>query len=514
MKDLALVRQLSSVLLLFALTVPALSLMSGSYSYGFFGGKEETSTTDTSNPKDPETTGTDTNNTERPQAQIQTVSTLKKAMSAAMVEGMITDRTAISLTSRLEDYQRLTAGITEITQEEEERLVQSDDYDSQTMKFVKGKVLASQYASGTQTVLSYSKKGNSLDASYVTVCTPITKEQPTLAPYMGYLLLYSENGTKVTLCNSWGEVLAENIADYQPYYARDKKNRPVFTDGESYYYFDESSATMVEISHSSIRSELFYDYPATPYAESGYEAVRVDNDTYGTYYNTATGSYRLGYYYKTYNFSEGYAVVILQQENDVRILNTSGKIIFSPAIWYYFQTGRTEGQLMYVDDHYRAPETYGIESIGCTGFDHGWLRIRIVSTSDIYSTAYGRVVQDKYFLINAKREFFTVPDGYEIAGYSDGVLLLEKDGLYGYYSINGYWIAQPIYDYAQPFIQGVAVVGFEDGTKGMIDTEGNIVLPFVFTSLSNLSSGVVTGYVESVGWETYYLIQNEQAETE
>jgi hypothetical protein len=60
----------------------------------------------------------------------------------------------------------------------------------------------------------------------------------------------------------------------------------------------------------------------------------------------------------------------------------------------------------------------------------------------------------------------------------------------------------------------VAVLGFEDGTKGMIDTEGNIVLPFVFTSLSNLSSGVVTGYVESVGWETYYLIQNEQAETE
>ena len=110
-------------------------------------------------------------------------------------------------------------------------------------------------------------------------------------------------------------------------------------------------------------------------------------------------------------------------------------------------------------------------------------------------------------LMNTDGEFFDIPTGYTLAGYSDGVLLLEKDGLYGYYTIDEKWIAQPIYTYARPFIQGLAVVGYENGTVGMIDTKGNIVLPFVYTSIEDVSSGLIVTYCEGIGYETYELVK-------
>ena len=128
------------------------------------------------------------------------------------------------------------------------------------------------------------------------------------------------------------------------------------------------------------------------------------------------------------------------------------------------------------------------------------------------NNSYGTIAQDIDRLINIDGEYFDIPEGYTLEGYSNGVLLLSKDGLYGYYSINEYWIAQPIYDYARPFVQGLAVVGFENGTVGMIDTEGNIVMPFVFTSISDVSSGIISAYIEGVGWNIYSLCAKEKAE--
>ena len=64
-----------------------------------------------------------------------------------------------------------------------------------------------------------------------------------------------------------------------------------------------------------------------------------------------------------------------------------------------------------------------------------------------------------------------------------------------------------------PFVQGLAVLGYEDGTVGMIDTRGNIVMPFVYTSLSLPSSGVITAFCEGIGWETYYMVRSTE-ETE
>ena len=139
--------------------------------------------------------------------------------------------------------------------------------------------------------------------------------------------------------------------------------------------------------------------------------------------------------------------------------------------------------------------------------EYGYLRmrLRLVGRSN---SVYGQVVADEERLVNVNTgKYFTIPDGYTLEGYSDGTLLLSRNGRYGYYSIEGHWIAQPIYTYAQPFVQGLAVVGHENGTRGMIDREGNIVLPFAFTYVSNVSSGLVSAYSESGGWEIFKVLE-------
>ena len=97
--------------------------------------------------------------------------------------------------------------------------------------------------------------------------------------------------------------------------------------------------------------------------------------------------------------------------------------------------------------------------------------------------------------------------GYSLAGYSEGILLLERDGLYGLYSCTGEWIAQPIYPQAKPFIGGLAELMTDDGRWGMIDTAGNIVLPFTYDAISQVSSGVVACFREETGWAVLRIMQ-------
>jgi hypothetical protein len=96
-----------------------------------------------------------------------------------------------------------------------------------------------------------------------------------------------------------------------------------------------------------------------------------------------------------------------------------------------------------------------------------------------------------------------IPEGYNLVSYSDSILLVERNGRYGYYHRDGYWVAQPIYTYAAPFIEGLAVLGYEDGSKGVIDTSGNIVIPFHYTTISNASTGVFACYSEATGWKVF-----------
>ena len=134
-------------------------------------------------------------------------------------------------------------------------------------------------------------------------------------------------------------------------------------------------------------------------------------------------------------------------------------------------------------------------------FNDGLIRMRVVEIRphkpDIYEDDYEVIVN------TSGKTVSVVPEGYTIVSYSDSVFLVERDGRYGYYHRDGYWVLQPIYTYAAPFIEGLAVVGYEDGVKGVVDTTGTIVIPFSFTSISNASTGLFACFSEQDGWKVY-----------
>lgn len=316
--------------------------------------------------------------------------------------------------------------------------------------------------------------------------------------------------TVLSLYDRNGNLLIDDLGTKEPYYARDYSNRPVFIDEEGKLYsFDGTKFRNVD--RGDLRSNLFYDYPAVPlgayrgvyeahYSEKlgGYHYINYKNG--GTIYSSK--------YFKAFNYSsEGIALVVSAEDNKVMLINRSRTQVIKPSYqWYVFYQDPVTGRKQYARDFYAFPDTLGIESIGCAGFDQGWIRIRIQAI-DMVTGNRNLVIRDDYFLMNTKGKLFDIPAGYTLEGYSDGVLLLSKDGLYGYYSLEGDWIAQPIYSYARPFVQGLAVLGSEDGTVGMIDTKGNIVLPFVYTSIEDISSGLIVTYCEGIGYETYELVE-------
>ena len=60
---------------------------------------------------------------------------------------------------------------------------------------------------------------------------------------------------------------------------------------------------------------------------------------------------------------------------------------------------------------------------------------------------------------------------------------------------------------AKPFVGGLAQLMTDDGRWGMIDTAGNIVLPFTYDSISQNSSGVIACYREETGWSVLRVMQ-------
>lgn len=486
---------------------------------------------------------------------------LSKAFNADVIEGYTTDRTKLSIAERVAAYNKL-AGIIET--DTERALVTYQSYTSDSHKLVKGVSIEGDYTDGIETVIRYTKQHSSEDGSYLTVATEYTIDRQKVQPYMGYLLLshvelreivlppaqpevpetpdiptlpelpqvpgdpevalpdLPEGGetstassepqivtqpvTVLTLCDSYGNVIIEDIGDKTPYYARDNQNRPVFSDEEGKLYAFDGEA-FDEIKAVDLRVWLSYDYPAYPLGlYHDYEAEYNPETGVYRYKDHSNGSTKISTdYFKAFNFTEnGLAVVVSEEDNALQVINRSKRIQFKAGGRYSYPTG-VPGHNLSARNAFRMPDTFGIESIGTAGYDNGWLRIRVQALSQM-SNSYGTVINDWYALVDAEGNYFDIPEGYTLEGYSDGVLLLAKDGLYGYYSIEGKWITQPIFTYARPFIQGLAVVGSETGTVGMIDTDGNIVLPFVYTSLSDLSSGVITAYCEGIGWETYYLV--------
>ena len=200
-------------------------------------------------------------------------------------------------------------------------------------------------------------------------------------------------------------------------------------------------------------------------------------------------------YKEAYNFSEHYAAVVYP-DNVLLFINEYGKIDY----YLYRETNYRNPNGRRAFSIYAAPVLRGIDSVGSFYFDKGYVRIRQLDTDKIYGNP-DWIVGEYDYLIDDYGRKFKIPADYDLIAYSDGVLLLERDGLYGYYSIEGKWIAQPIFTFARPFAEGLGVIGFKNGIKGVIDIEGNVVLPFEYTEISQVSTGIIAAYNGS--WNFY-----------
>jgi len=228
-------------------------------------------------------------------------------------------------------------------------------------------------------------------------------------------------------------------------------------------------------------------------------------------------------YTMAYNFNEKYATVFMDIDwsyehdvkneegktekktfdvttNEMRIINEKGEVMFDAKKNYYSPEFKWTSHERFV-----APLYNGIQSIGSYYFDHGLMRIRIQTYDCYYYSEFDtiKIVTDEDVLIYPNGERFNIPNGYTLISYSDGILLLEKDGKYGFMNYMGNWIRDPEYPDAGPFIEGVAVLQSKEGNYGVVNTDGEIVIPFIYDYVSNISSGTIVAYSDNTGWTVY-----------
>ncbi len=205
-------------------------------------------------------------------------------------------------------------------------------------------------------------------------------------------------------------------------------------------------------------------------------------------------------YKAVYTFSDNGLAAVVSYNGNLLFINEQGKTVIDPYGKIVYLAERDNRQSF---DGYYPADTKLPENLGMYYFDHGLVRVRRKLMDNYFKK---RTATDSDYLIDKNGTHFHIPENYRLIAYSDGVLTLEKNGLYGYYSYKGYWIAQPIYTVCKPFVGGLGVIGFAGGASAMIDTSGNIVIPFVFDYISQPSGGVVMAYSKTGGWKEFIIL--------
>lgn len=295
------------------------------------------------------------------------------------------------------------------------------------------------------------------------------------------------------------------------------KGNPVTEEVKAYYSLSDAGYFTPSQYKDSLESRgLYFNYPS--YYGIPDSNISLFGETYDKYHLNIDGElkmdHKIDWSYKrygnalneekfeqAYNFRGGLACVYKEgyyQDGGMYFINASGNRAFNTLRKY-----NNENSDRYVIENYMPPITRGPESIGYFYYENGLVRARF-ETIDYWNYDKNNRIQvysSEEVLINTKGERFPLPVGYNLKAYSDGMILLEKDGLYGFMDYTGAWIAEPIYSYAEAFCEGLAVLKTRDGRFGMIDTAGNIVLPFAYSHISSCSDGLVVCYSDTNGWE-------------
>lgn len=245
-------------------------------------------------------------------------------------------------------------------------------------------------------------------------------------------------------------------------------------------------------------AETTSKYPSD--ALTGYDTVT--KVFHGIRFGIGTSAEKLSYAFKAakaYNFSEKRAAVV-DDFGRLTFLNTS----FKTAINGYKKFNKViegAGQSVYYIRNYFEPLYRDMRGLGHLYFDSGYVMVRCVEVRTMKNKIADR---DENFLLNTSGSAVLPPDGYTLVTCTEGIMVLERNGRYGYYEPSTQtWIAQPIYTYIEPFYEGIGVIGIAGGNVGAIDKEGNIVIPFNYSYVSTMSTGLISVYSADFGWQVF-----------
>ena len=269
----------------------------------------------------------------------------------------------------------------------------------------------------------------------------------------------------------------------------------------------ESEGTSGVEEDSTEETEKKPVFPSASEVNDG-DIITVDGKKYSVIkrlawgFKTAKGNVAVQPEYKAvYDFMpNGYACVVTFDDETV-VINSKGRkvvnYIAKPPVRLETTVGLTVLR-RYVD----TPEK-DIGSIGMYYYDKGYIMMQYAYVPRSRPTEL--YFWEKRLVDNAGNEL-ELPLGYTLQAYSDGLMLVEKQEQYGYYSTEGVWVVPCSLEEARPFLQGTAAVS-ENGKWGLIGTDGNMILPCVFDYVSDMSRGIVSTYSVTRGWELYCLIK-------
>ncbi len=334
-------------------------------------------------------------------------------------------------------------------------------------------ILPSDFSYG-ESVREFFLRSDKNEENLQTVITDV----PAVHPRMGFIFVTDSEG-KVSLLYNDGRVIYDTIPEDLTFEgARDGNDNPVFKQGKKYVYYSAEKGEFVSSSYDPARDYrgVEFDYPSY-YGKTNNDINRTVSSSGYWGFSKANGSGVVGTgwrYRGAYAFRDGFGLC-WDSKNRLHIHNDSGTEKFT-------------------DIHLLRPEHDGIENLGYYMFEYGLMRARLVTYD-----AKGNIVTDREVVLGKNgKEYHIAPD-YNVVSYSDGVFLMEKNGLYGYMSHTGEWICEPVYTYARPFIEGLGVIGYDGGRKGIMAANGEWMLEPVFSEITDCSGGVIAVYDKTLG---------------
>jgi hypothetical protein len=329
---------------------------------------------------------------------------------------------------------------------------------------------------------------------------------PAVEPVMDYLLI--RNGDAVILCDASGKIIDANFAAsgieilrMRDWDGRTVFRKPVIVDtpegpaGQIEYliYNGRAFEPIAYIEEWGNRGAAFM-YPSSYGARNNNWAIFKHTNNFWGYQSTVHANQTVAaQYHRAFNFSENIAAAYITTWTQWSQLGN--------RLYFHDTDGRVINRDFYAPD----PIDEETNHLGFYYFDHGLTRV----ISKQVNRAGTSATEQREHLVDKNWQEFYTPGDYKIMAYSNGMILLEKDGNYGFMNYLGEWVAQPIYTYAEPFYEGVAVLGIQGGKKMLIDTQGNRLTNMQYDYISNCTGGIAALYEQGAGWTILSKVRRE-----